>query len=350
MLQIAYDITSLTESPFGGVAQTCYNTLLQANNHPEIIPEAFYKTGDKKNFNISGIPTHKLSPFEPLFSRKYDIAHSLCHRRLKVKATRSIYTIYDVWSFYPNNYQSKDFQKHVSKRLRKDIQKTDHIITISNTTRNNLLALEIIPPEKCSTVYLGVNFPSKKLSVFQNPNLSPILNKKYVLFVGCLENRKNIEHILNAVLPISNINLVLAGRSGFGYEEKIKKKLSEFPQDRLCCINQINRNDLTILYSNAVATILPSWEEGFGLPILEAMACACPVITSNCSANAEISGDSAILVNPEMPTESQQAIIKLLDNIQFRDSIIEKGLKRVKQFSWENYYNRVFDIYKKVLF
>ncbi|UCE24295.1 MAG: glycosyltransferase, partial [Candidatus Zixiibacteriota bacterium] len=100
---------------------------------------------------------------------------------------------------------------------------------------------------------------------------------------------------------------------------------------------------------NAVATLLPSWEEGFGLPIVEAMSNGCPIVTSNRSANAEVGGEGAILVNPENPDESREAIERLIEDQSFRNRMIEAGRRRASLFTWERYFDRLVDIYDRLL-
>jgi len=349
MLRVAYDITSFAESPFGGIAQVCANTITQAAAAPDIEPVGFYKAGDPDNCRIDGVAVRKLTPFSSLIGPSYDIAHSLCHRRLKVRASRSVYTVHDVWSLQPNRYQSAAFQKKVGARLRRDILEADFIVTISETTRQNLLALELVAPERCQAVHLGVDMPRPSEPSEISPDLAPVFGKRYVIYVGSLEIRKNIGHLLEALRALKDVDLVLAGRPGFGYRDNIEARIKQFPPQRLHLLPKVNRKDLALFYQNAVAMILPSFEEGFGLPIVEAMACSCPVITSNRSANAEIGGEAAILVDPEAPQESRLAVGRLIDDDEYRDRIIAAGHSWVKQFRWDEYYRELLAIYRALL-
>jgi glycosyltransferase involved in cell wall biosynthesis len=350
MIQVAYDITALADSPHGGVAQVCYHTLLQAEKHPDINPVAFYRSGPADRLPKLKAPIKKLNPVWGSLSPRYDIAHSLCHRTLNVRAQKKVYLVHDIWSLYPNPYQSADFQKKVGRRLHRDILKADYVVTHSTTTRANLLSLDLIPAEKCDVVHLGWSPPTENSTgTTGSAVIGQLIQRQYVLYVGCLEVRKNLGHVVDAVLPMESVHLVIAGQPGYGYQDRVRPKLESFPQERLHLLNVVGKNDLAALYGHAVALLLPSWEEGFGLPILEAMACNCPVITSNHSANAEIGGDGAILVDPENPAESNLSIERLIDDPEYRAEKIKRGRRRASHFTWEKYFDRLVKIYRRLL-
>jgi glycosyltransferase involved in cell wall biosynthesis len=345
MLKIAYDMTALAESPHGGVARVSYHSALQAAAHPSVEPIGYFRKGVRDNIGINDISIVKHRPYHQMLSPWYDIAHSLCHRKLQVRASRHVYTVHDAWSLEPNDYQDAAFQKKVGERLRREIEAADHVVTISETTRNHLLKAGLVQPENCTVTYLGYSPPETETDgkAFPRPPTP------YVLYVGCLEMRKNISHLLDAVRPLSDVHLVIAGQPGYGYEEEIKGELEAFPHDRIHLLKTVTRGDLPRLYRNAVATLLPSWEEGFGLPILEAMANSCPIITSNRSANAEIGGDAAILIDPNIPEQSHRAIEKLRDDNDYRKTVVRAGENRSRLFTWEKYFDSLMVVYERVL-
>lgn len=345
-IKVAYDITSFTQNHLGGIAHVCYNTLKFASNHQNIHPSAFYRHGTSSYFDLN-VEVKKISLLTKFKSQKHTIAHSLCHRTLPVKADFNIYTVHDVWSLKKNRYQSESFRKKVSPRFLQDIRKADHVVTISQTTLSNLLALDIVSPEKCSVVSLGVEPLQKKNHL--NQNFQHLINNKYILYVGCLEIRKNIQYLLESVRLFSDLHLVIAGSHGFGYEETIKPLLNSFPSERIHLLRNVEASDLAYLYESAFALMLPSWEEGFGLPILEAMVHGCPVITSNRSANAEVGGDGAILVDPENHNDAIQAIEQLKDDTKFRKKKIQDGFLQAKRYSWSSYIENLYTLYQSFL-
>lgn len=349
MLHVAYDITSLAESPRGGIAQVCYHTIRQAARHDGITPVACYRSGNPENLAAPGVATRRIYPLSGLCGAKYDIAHSLCHRTLKVRARKNVYHVHDIWSLRSNPYQSPAFQRKLGQRMRGDILRADFVLTISETTRQNLLALDLIAPERTRAIHLGFDPEPENADRAVDPAVTVLKDEPYVLFVGCLEVRKNLGHVVDAVRPLDKIHLVLAGAPGFGYTDRIRPQLGSFPEHRLHHFSRLDRLDLKVLYENAAVLLLPSWEEGFGLPIIEAMANGCPVITSSRSANAEVAGDGAILVDPENPIESRYAIERLIDDDSYRAAMIESGKRRSKMFTWQNYFGGLVEVYERLL-
>jgi glycosyltransferase involved in cell wall biosynthesis len=275
--------------------------------------------------------------------------HGLCHRLPHVKGGKIVYTLYDTWSLYPNEYQSPAFQKSIGRRLADDLRKADLIVTISEWTRKKLNELGIVDSAKCKAIRLGVEQPIVMTDNTANSAILTWLNRSFALFVGRLENRKNIGHIIDAVLPFEELGLVLVGEPGFGYEENVVPQLARVPSHRLQVMSKLSNTDLALLYRNALVTIQPSWVEGFGLPILEAMSHGCPVITSNCSASAEVGVGGAALVDPSSPEESREVIARLRDDPQYRLAEKNRASLRSRQFSWDNYYNDLVKEYRELL-
>ena len=347
MLTVAYELSALARSPYGGIAQACYNTALQVSKHSEISAHAMYRGGNPANITATGLTAHPWSWHSRFTSAKVDILHALCHKLPSLRARRIVYTVHDAWSLYPNPYQGVEFQKQFGRRMRAEIERSDMIIADSEATRRRLLELGVASENRCRTVHLGVSAPNE-IAITDSRKLIDDVGPAYVLFVGRHEYRKNLRHIVEAVRPLSGVNLVLVGEPGHGYEESVVPHLAVFPRERLRRYEHLSPGELTALYRNAVATLLPSWEEGFGLPILEAMAAGSPVITSDRSASEEIAGDAAILVNPEDPHASEIAIVQLLEDPAFRDRLIASGKARAAQFTWTSYFNRLLDIYRSL--
>jgi glycosyltransferase involved in cell wall biosynthesis len=349
IMEVAYDVTSLAQSPYGGVAQVCFHTLIQASRHPGVSPMGYYRRGRRENIVVDGVPPHRLS-FTSQFRRTpFDIVHALCHRLPLLRAQKVVYTLYDAWSLQPNKYQSPNFQKKIGQRMRKELRKADVIVTISEWTRSQLLKLELADANKCVAVRLGVALPGPPPQASGKTDIDRWLTEPYVLFVGRIEARKNIGHLVEAVMQLSQLSLVIVGEPGFGYEDIVDRHLARFPSDRLCVLNRLAAYELDLLYRNAVAMLLPSWEEGFGLPILEAMVRGCPVITSNCSAASEIGAGGAILVDPADPTESHNALTMLYEDAAYRSRWRQIGLAHSSNFGWSKYFEDMISVYRSIL-
>jgi glycosyltransferase involved in cell wall biosynthesis len=349
MIRIAYEITSLAQSPFGGIAKVCYHTLCQAVRTDGTDPAGYFRRGDPEAAVATGVPVKKPSLHERMRWTRFDIVHALCHRLLNVSCSKLVYTLHDAWSLYPNEFQSAEFQRKVGKRIRRDLVRADAIVTPSKWTFAQLCRLDIVDPAKCHISQYGVVTPESEVQASCSTEIQRLVTKPYVLFVGRLETRKNIGHLVEAVLPLKHLNLLMVGEPGHGYEQSVVTALDRLPANRLHVLSRVGESDLRSLYENAVAALLPSREEGFGLPVLEAMAHGCPVITSNRSACAEVGGNAVILVEPDEPDQSRVALERLVDDNGFRKDMVQIGHERCRKFSWPAYFDRLVVIYSALL-
>jgi glycosyltransferase involved in cell wall biosynthesis len=172
-----------------------------------------------------------------------------------------------------------------------------------------------------------------------------ILEKKYhiignyILFVGTLQPRKNIEKLIEAFASVvkkhPKLSLVIVGKHGWLYEDILKAPKKFDIEEKVKFISFVPDDDLAYFYKHAVCYVLASLYEGFGLPVLEAMAYDCPVITSNVSSLPEAGGDAALYVDPKNIEDITEKILMLVENESLRRDLIEKGKKQIKKFSWE---------------
>ena len=175
----------------------------------------------------------------------------------------------------------------------------------------------------------------------------------YLLSVCSLEPRKNIPLLLQAFSQVltedkfKHIKLVLVGRKAWG-NNAINDRILELHLDENVIITDyVSDEDLLSLYNGAYCFVYPSLYEGFGLPILEAMACGIPVVTSNNSSIPEVAGDAAILINPSSALDIEKGIKTVLRDPKLRDEMVEKGYTRVKDFSWENIIGNMVKQYRE---
>ncbi|MDH4034317.1 MAG: glycosyltransferase, partial [candidate division Zixibacteria bacterium] len=154
MIRAAYDVTALGDSLHGGIAQVCYQTLLAADQHPDIAADGFYRANRPAENLKEEVPLRKLGLTTGWRVKPFDIVHGLCHRLPRLRGGRTVYTLHDVWSLYPNKYQSAGFQKKIGPRMRRELIAADCIITDSETTRDNLLNLDLVLPEKVHVSHL----------------------------------------------------------------------------------------------------------------------------------------------------------------------------------------------------
>lgn len=210
------------------------------------------------------------------------------------------------------------------------------IIAISKFTKEELINLYKADPQKIEVIYLGYD-NSIFYPIDNRKRIDQILEqygikKPYILYVGRLEKKKNVTNLIKALQEISSIHLVLVGQPGYGYNKikNLKLKIKNLIE-----IGYVSHQDLPYLYSGAECFVYPSLYEGFGLPILEAMACGCPVVASNTSSIQEIGGEAVSYFRPESLDEITKAILKIIKDKEFREMMIQKGFERVKNFSWE---------------
>jgi Glycosyltransferase len=255
-----------------------------------------------------------------------------------------VLTIYDMaHEHYPQMFSRFDF---TSEHKKKVALKANRIIAISEHTKNDIITLLKIPASKIDVIPLATTLSGTDAKA---PSI-PVPNH-FILYVGKRNTYKNFFFLLQAVKVLfktdTNCFLVCAGGGTF-----TKHEIREIERLHLSGrIIQMPADDalLAYLYSKARAFVYPSLYEGFGIPILEAFACACPAIVSNRSSLPEVGGDAAQYFDPENPASLMTALSEVLNNNDAADHMREKGLERVKLFSWDDTAQKTLETYKKVI-
>jgi len=194
--------------------------------------------------------------------------------------------------------------------------------------------------------------PVKDPSVLEAARARYGLPKRFILFLGTLEPRKNLGRLIEAYRSIAGRiphSLVIAGGSGWRGGGLPDGKVRGEHRDRVLLTGFVDQEDLPALFSLAEMLVYPSIYEGFGLPILEAMACGTPVVTSSVSSMPEVAGDAALLADPRSVEGMAEAILRLAEDAGLRDELREKGFRREKGFSWRTAAARTMDVYREVL-
>lgn len=234
----------------------------------------------------------------------------------------------------------------------KGIRKAMRIIAVSQSTKDDLIHCLDIPGERISVVYEGIDH-----RVFR-PVRQRIYHHPYILFVGTEHPRKNFTTLLKAFSQLKSeprfkkLKLVKVGDAG-GQETDFRSQTMGVVEslglvDEVIFTDFIPETDLPTHYSGAEALVFPSLYEGFGFPVLEAMACACPVITSNTSSLPEVAGEAGIMVDPQNINSLAEAMSKVLTDGKLRNNMIRKGLEQAKGFSWEKTAEQTLEVYHKV--
>jgi glycosyltransferase involved in cell wall biosynthesis len=261
----------------------------------------------------------------------------------------TLINLYDLSFIRHPEWHPKDRVKHLEKYCLKQLSKANAIITISEFSKKEIIHLLNIDPTKIHITYPGVNsdFSPEGKRMERLPD-------RYILFLGNLEPRKNLPVLLTAYQSLprnlrDRNSLVLAGTRAW-QTNKLEKKIHLLQKDeKIILTGYVPQAMLPNLYRGASLFVYPSFYEGFGLPVLEAMASGVPVITSKTTSLPEVVGDAGVLVNPYDADELKEAMIKVLEDPKIRREMSEKGPERAKLFSWEKCAKETIEVYKKVL-
>jgi glycosyltransferase involved in cell wall biosynthesis len=276
-------------------------------------------------------------PFRLFTKKDIDVFFSPAHYLPRFCPVPTVVTVHDLsYLFFPGDFLKKDLYK-LRMWTKYSVESASRIIAVSETTKRDIVKSYKILPQKIKTVYNGYEkrhlLSESKLKLMDS-------NHQYILYVGTLQPRKNIDTLIKAFYKFTNLypnfKLVIAGKKGWLYEKIFDLVTDLGLEDDVYFTDYISDNQLIFLYKNAFCFVMPSLYEGFGIPPLEAMSFGCPVISSKTSSLPEISGDAALYFNPKDSFDLVEKLKKLKENPELRKSMIKKGAARIKQFSWEN--------------
>jgi glycosyltransferase involved in cell wall biosynthesis len=285
-----------------------------------------------------------------LKNEKISVYHGISGSRLPYfKKIKTVYTVHDLsFETHPQWYKEKWY-----KDIRLSAERADIIISPSYLTKKDLINIYHIPENKIKVVYWGIDtdifYPVNKEKI-QRKIIDYSLPERFILtIVTSSIQRKNTHNLLNAykILTQNGVKETLVIVTGTDYLKEIIMEVAKEKhlEENIICYSEIPKTDLTIFYSLAEVFVFPSLYEGFGLPVLEAMTCGCPVITSNTSCLPEIVDNAAILVDPYNAEEIANAMKKVLSDENLRQQMRKKGLERSKMFSWEKTARETLQVY-----
>ncbi len=271
-------------------------------------------------------------------------------RRPKMK---TIATIHDLGAEFFGQYHQFPHKLYLSWTTKYMAKNATHLIAVSESTKKDLVKLFNVSPKKISVVHEAVNsdlFHKRELAEINLVKKEFGLTKPYLLFVGTIQPRKNLINLIEAFskLKIKNLDLVLVGKAGWLFEEIYQAPKNFGVEERVKFLGYVSEDKLPALYSGAEIFVYPSFYEGFGLPILEAMACGVPVLASNTASIPEVSGGNALLVNPNKVSEIASGLETLVKNKSKRELLAAKGLEWVKNFTWEKTAAETISVFERV--
>ncbi len=267
----------------------------------------------------------------------------------------TLLTVHDLSFLRDPESAAPRLRGYLEVAVKRSVRLATHILADSQSTKDDLIELYLTPEDKITVLYAGVSSAfrpildsSQLMKVRKRYNLG---DQPFVLSVGTLQPRKNHIALIKAfelALRDSDYNLVLAGGQGWSYEEVHDLVRLRGLQHRVLFAGFVADEDLSALYSSADVMAFPSLYEGFGLPVLEAMACGVPVLASNVSCLPEVAGAAALFVDPRDVEAMSAAMLKLLSNVDLRETLRKKGFERVEQFSWQSSAVNLLRVYKNL--
>ena len=231
------------------------------------------------------------------------------------------------------------------------LKQSQRIICVSEYTKQDIVSNYKLNPESIAVVYNGYDrdlfFPQPNESIRRKYNLD-----KYLLYVGDMRFYKNLSRTLEAFdrLPLKDYQFVITGKKDDFFYPEIERQTAQLSaKERIIFLDYVPTEDLPGLYSMAQSLVFASLYEGFGLPVLEAMACGCPVITSRSTSIPEVGGDSVFYVDPYNVDDIAQGMYQILTKVELRESLRHKGIKRSQLFSWDKTAKDILDIFSNCL-
>jgi len=270
-----------------------------------------------------------------------DLFHAL-NQRVDAPARRTVTTFHDLFVI-TGEYSTPEFRARFAEQARQAARRSDLIIAVSRFTANQVEEFLAVEPTRIRVIPHGVHVLPAAGQNTARQNL--------VLFVGAIQRRKNVRGLVRAFerMPAS-WRLALAGAAdGFGAAEELQAVENSPRRSDIEVLGYVTQRELEALYRRARIFVFPSLDEGFGMPVLEAMANSVPVITSQRSALPEVAGDAALLVNPDDPEEIAAALLRLATDEALCEDLARRGRERALQFSWESTLGKTWDVYRELI-
>lgn len=364
-MKVAYDHQVFIRQSHGGIsryfAELVQNLQHRADVEPTVIApvhlnEYLLRTGIRQRVRGRFLPltfrgngrvvsalNAVLLPYYWLGS-KFDVLHETYYSESHRGQCRvRVLTIYDViHELFPHEFPDSE---QISRAKRAAIRRADHVICISETTRQDAIRLLGLAPEQSSVIYLGWSLDGEVAST------SPkVAGKSYVLYVGTRNEYKNFGILLEAFASSAvlrqNFDLVAFGGRGFSAAET--KEIERVGLTN--CVRHVRGDDglLKAYYRAATAFVYPSRYEGFGIPPLEAMANGCPVACSNAGSICEVVGDATAYFDPDNAEQLRLILERLAQDTRFADDLRAKGFERIKKYSWEKCAAETLAVYERL--
>ncbi|PWT92102.1 MAG: hypothetical protein C5B54_04085 [Acidobacteria bacterium] len=282
---------------------------------------------------------------ESMLGIHVDVAHSPSPLLIPSKGARRVTTVHDLYFYFHPEHTTREIQRDYPALVKKHCQQSDAIIAVSEYTRQQLVEHLQVASSRIYTIRHGSDpFFEERASDEEKKQVATAfaLERPFFLFVGAAEPRKNIPQLLAAFRRAKlDADLILAGPEGW--------KLSDVMANsgpRVRWTGYISRQNLRALYQQALALLLPSVEEGFGLPIIEAMACETPILASDIPVFHEIAQDAFLPIDTNDTNLFAEGLRQIYEQEELRKQLIEKGKAKIKRFSWRESAQKTLELYQ----
>jgi glycosyltransferase involved in cell wall biosynthesis len=364
-MTIRYDYQIFCEQPYGGISRYYYELIYRLQQKPGIHIQLDILSADNifleqlkgKNFwndlqfkgkkDLNRLLSNAYDSFAARM-QPFDVFHPTYYSKtsLNRKAGKPmVITIHDMID--ERFHQGQASYENIIALRAKHISQANKIIAVSENTRNDLIELCGVDPNKIETIYHGNSF-NVNIDRFTQPKL---IEQPYLLYTGKRYAYKNFDCFLQSLIPImkSSPDLWLVCAGGGAFKKAELNQLNKLQLNHRVIYQPIHNNEqLASLYNHAQCLVYPSLYEGFGLPIIEAFACGCPVITSMGSSTGEIAGDAAVLINPNNTDEMTQKINEVLYNESLQNQMVQLGHNRAHLFNWDKTANQTLKLYQAI--
>ncbi|MEW6282041.1 MAG: glycosyltransferase family 1 protein [Candidatus Eremiobacterota bacterium] len=311
-------------------------------------PEA----GNFRRRNLRSKPHH---PWErwtlaaELLPHRLDLVHSPDFIPPAAGARHRVVTVHDIYFWQRPDTLTPDSLRYYRDQIAWSVQSADHILVVSRRTRDDLTEHLGVPSDRMTVTHLAANplyaeepDPEAVRATLERHRLAP----GFILFVGTWAPNKNLATLVRACRRLPDVPLVLVGRKGWYYED-VLAALQSHPDVRH--LERVGNRELANLYRAAGVLAMPSLYEGFGLPVLEAMASGCPVVCSRAGSLPEVAEEAAILVEPCDDQAWSTSLARVLTDPEVHRELRARGLARASRFSWTLTAERTLAVYQRVL-
>ena len=271
--------------------------------------------------------------------------------------TKMVVTMHDMIAFLYPEIWSGISGFRIRNYIKLSSQRADLILTVSNCAKKDIVRILHIPDDKIKVIYCGINKklykPLPDLSVQRLVKRKYGIRKKYILATGPLGMRKNHDRLIDAysILPKyirEDYQLIITGEKKGTYNNLLKKVSKICLADDIVFTGFIPEKEMPMVINAASLFVFPSFYEGFGIPLLEAMACGTPLLASNVSSIPEVVGSAALLFDPYNINEMASVIGKVITDEDLRQKLIQRGFEQIKKYSWKNTAKEILGVFEEV--